>query len=198
MVKQCQGLAGLAGLVLLLQGCILGEAHQGVLLGGLAISQGDYQGATIRYLDALAKAGPHEAWIQFNLGNVYHSLGEVAAAQNMWARAATTTDPELLFRVRFNQGVAWYESGRHDLAVEAFKEALILDSSSIETKINLELALLNAAPALSGDRAPETVTNQASDQGELDALRLLEYVERKEIAPWQSGSLQVEEGANDW
>lgn len=184
-------------LTAILSSCVLGEARQKVLSGTLSAGQGDYQGATIAFLGALDQAGGYEPWIQYNLGNVYHSLGEVVAAQNMWALAGTTQDTALLYAVRFNQGVAWYETGRYDLAVGAFRDALMLAPSRIEAKINLELALQNHAGSLEMSAAPATPPPREGTV--LDTRRLLEYVERKELAgeavPEQAESA---EGVKDW
>jgi len=179
------------------QSCLLSDAHSKVLLGTLAIGQGDYQGATIRYLNALDVAGSYEPWIRYNLGLVYHSLGELGSAQNMWTEASNTTNPELLFALNFNQGVAWYESGRYDLAAEKFREALVLNPSSLACKINLELSLQKSTALASTVPVESQRTLPVKDSS--DIQRLLEYVARKEDSRWYSNDNTLPaEGVDDW
>lgn len=184
---------------LVLSSCGGASAHLAVLRGNHAFEQGDYQEATVFYLhhrDHPSYAG----WIAYNLGNVYHSLGEFSAAVDMWSSAAGIEDPDLGFSVAFNRGVLAYERGQYQRAYELFREALRINAASIAAKRNLELTLrkLEAGENLDDRNGGE---QEEGPQQELssDAVRILEYVRRKEEAQWVApDQTEAATGGPDW
>jgi tetratricopeptide (TPR) repeat protein len=163
-----------------LSGCGM-ESHLRVLRGNYAYGQGRFQSATVDYLRAWENA-EYQAWIAYNLGNVYYALGEVQAALGMWERAQESDEADILFGVTFNKGVFYYERGRYQDAYTQFTHALEIDPASVDAKINLELALqkirageqvVRGDPAGGGDGGPSPQT-----------VRILEYVRRKEETRW--------------
>lgn len=169
-----------------LSSCDGSSAHLAVLRGNHAFEQGDYQEATVLYLRHREHA-TYGGWIAYNLGNVYHSLGEFSAAVDMWDAAAGVEDPELGFAVAFNRGVLAYERGQYQRAYELFREALRINAASIAAKRNLELTLrkLEAGENLD-DRDGGEEEGGAQQELSSDAVRILEYVRRKEEAQWVS------------
>jgi len=127
----------------------------------------------------------YDPWIAYNLGNVYHFLGEFDAASEMWNAADAGEDPDLSFAVAFNKGVMAYELGQYNRAYTLFRDALRIKSTSVAAKRNLELALRKI-------EAGEGIGNQEGADGDhaetqelsSDAVRILEYVRRKEGARW--------------
>lgn len=199
MVKRIFALTALLPMALLTGGCVMGTVTQETLLGNYSFSRGDYQGSTVHYLEAYNGNRELQPWVAYNLGNVYHSLGEVSAAQRMWNIAAQSSDKNLLFAVHFNRGIALYEGGRFDEAYKEFREALVLNPTNTDTKLNLELAQKKLFAASVGGGVREVVTNTQERSSE-DAARLLEYVRRKEGRQWVPPvvSDEDESPANDW
>lgn len=184
--------------LVLLTGCAIGTAYREVFLGNDSFSRGDYQEATVHYLDAQHSGTEYQAWISYNLGNVYHSLGEVNAAMELWNVATHTTDKALLFNVQFNRGIAFYESGHYDEAYQAFRETLELDPANMDAKLNLELTQKKLQAAAGTPTITETASPSAI-QGSEDSDRLLEYVRRKEGRIWIPTIPHTDtETANDW
>ncbi|MFP4483468.1 MAG: tetratricopeptide repeat protein [Spirochaetota bacterium] len=173
----------LAGGVLL-GGCDISSAHLAVLRGNHAFDQGNYQAATLHYLDHW-ESSTYDPWIAYNLGNVYHSLGEFDAAVEMWDSAEQAEEGDLAFAVAFNRGVMAYELGRYHQAYSHFREALIINSGSVPAKRNLELALrkIEAGEGV-GDREPAEEEQGERTELSSDAVRILEYVRRKEEVQW--------------
>jgi tetratricopeptide (TPR) repeat protein len=171
----------LAAAALALSGCGA-EPHLRVLRGNYAYGQGRFQNATVDYLRAWENA-EYQAWIAYNLGNVYYALGEVQAALGMWQRAQESDEADILFGVTFNKGVFYYERGRYQDAYTQFKHALEIDPANVDAKINLELALQKI-------RAGEQVVRGDPTAGGTEGgptaqtVRILEYVRRKEETRW--------------
>lgn len=178
--------------------CTVGEASREVLLGNDSFGRGDYQDATVHYLNAQKAGNGFQPWIAYNLGNVYHSLGEVNAAMELWNTASRTKDHQLLFNVQFNRGIAFYESGHFDDAYKAFRETLELDPSNMDAKLNLELTQ-KKLQAASGTRSSNELPAVTQGHSTEDAARLLEYVRRKEGRIWLPAAQHAEtETVNDW
>lgn len=187
---------------LALASCGFGEPHVSVLQGNYASGQGRFQRATVEYLEAL-EAGQHTPWILYNLGNSYHSLGENEAALEMWNAALASQDPELMYRAGFNRGVLFYEQGRFQEAYSEFRYALVINSSSIAAKVNLELTVqkLQAGAAAEGGRPAATGEGGETTSGDPSAetLRVLNYIRRKEANRWRSQDQPSEdENYRDW
>lgn len=125
--------------LLALSGCSSGREYYEVAAGNWAFGRGDYQEANIDYFDAL-RSGRYPDYIAYDLGNVYHALGEGAAAGKEWAKAERSTDATLKEATLFNLGVLAYEEGRFRSAYDSFRRALVMDPADIEAKIDLELA----------------------------------------------------------
>ena len=185
----------LVGSLLIFFSCNVSTPYVPVLLGNHAFNQGDYQEATVHYLRALDK-GQFTQWVQYNLANVYHSLGEFDAALELWNKSLETDSTDLLFAIHYNRGILFYEQGRYEDAFEGFKTALIYDPTYINAKLNLELTLSK----LQSGRG----VLRRSQQGEVqelsaDSVRIFEYIRRKEEQTWiQQAQDQRLTDIEDW
>jgi tetratricopeptide (TPR) repeat protein len=185
-------------LLILLGGCAPVGSHLEVLQGNYFFSRGDYQESIVSYL-ALLEEPEVGGYVSYNLGNVYQALGEGSAALRMWGQAEESEDKSLLYRVSFNRGVFHFERGEYEEAFDAFKEALRLNNGSLPAKINLELTLLrlNAEEQLT----PQSGEQQSGESQEIgsEALRVLEFVRRKEQQRWEANrEAQTSEFRRDW
>ncbi|HKK65951.1 MAG TPA: hypothetical protein VJ967_08860, partial [Clostridia bacterium] len=100
--------AGNILLLLMLSSCSPIQSYVKVIEGNYAFSRGEYKEANLVYVESL-KAAQYSDRLLYNLGNVYHSLGESEAAVEEWQSSVEASrDPELLFRIAFNRGVIQY------------------------------------------------------------------------------------------
>lgn len=195
--------------------CVVPVAQREVLLGNEAFGRGDYQEATVHYLAAKREGPQQQEWIDYDLGNVYHSLGETAVAMECWDAAARSQDRSLLFKVQSNRGVALYEAGRFADAYRAFRAAIELSPGDPDAKLNLELTQKKLQAAASADElslvagaatstaatstAASSTAASSTAAGGTDAARLLEYVRRKEGTLWMPASPSAEpDRSDDW
>jgi tetratricopeptide (TPR) repeat protein len=194
-----------AVLVLTLGSCTGYVPHLRVIRANYNVSRGDYQPAIVGYLQAL-ESGEYESWLSYNLGTVYHYLGEWDAAVDRWEIARRADVPDLLFGASFNEGVLQYEQGRFEDARRLFQFALRVEPRSVAAKTNLELTLqrIEAEAELSDDRVPvseqETRGQQSADaEPGAAAMRMLDYVRRREQQRWRANAESApSDGARDW
>jgi hypothetical protein len=99
--------------------------------------------------------------LHYNLGTALLRTGRQAEAEEHFARALQSVEPDLRQRTYYNLGNRYLEAARAgppdgarflDAAAEAYRNALRLDPRDVDAKWNLELALREqaAAAALSG------------------------------------------------
>lgn len=190
--------ATFASSVSVLVSCGGSSPHLAVLQGNYAFGRGDYQTATVHYLTANARED-HEPWIDYNLGNVYYALGELDAALEQWEVAAADAPDEILFGVHFNRGVLYYELAHYESAYREFRDALEIDGSSVEAKINLELSLQKSGGVEGGPSARGTISGSESEEVGAQAARVLQYIRRKERQRWSGDDDTIEQpSSNDW
>ena len=154
--------------------------------------------ATVHYLAGLER-GQVEPWISFNLGNVYHALGENESALGMWQTARDAESDSLRFGVHFNTGVLLFEAGRYRDAYQEFVSALRLNPSSLSTKVNVELAFARVqagenVASLRRDEAPETRAGSPDE-----AQRILQFIQQREEPRWFAvEDIPEQESVRDW
>ncbi|MFW5800637.1 MAG: tetratricopeptide repeat protein [Spirochaeta sp.] len=181
---------------LCMYGCSLGEPHISVFQGNYAFGRGGYQEATVSYLRALSH-DEYQDIIHYNLGNVYHALGEVNAATDAWETALGGSDPEVLFNVYFNRGVLMYESGKFQESYQSFRDAVRIMPNSIPAKLNLELAYERIS-STRGTRSSSSVTDSGRSRNlNAEEQRILEFVRRREVQSWERPQ-QDDSAVPDW
>jgi Ca-activated chloride channel family protein len=183
----------------LLIGC--SDIHDGlsILEGNYDAERGDFQKASLHYLEVQNKK-KLAPWIAYDLGNVYNALGESNSALAVWNTVGSGAHDELLFRLWFNKGDLLYQKGLYQEAYQAFKKALLVKSTSLEAKRNLELCLLKIqsyGPALAPP--PAEGVNVPTPDLSPDASALLDYVHRLEGNRWKSNTThQPPASSSDW
>jgi tetratricopeptide (TPR) repeat protein len=171
-------------IVLAAGSCTRGEAYLAVTRGNHAFSQGDYQEANSHYLHA-RELGIFADWVAYDLGTLYHALGEPEVAEVEWDIAAATESSSLLALVAYNYGVHLYELGRYNDAYMSFRKVLELNPDDVDAKLNLEYCLQKID---SHSDTGEEVDDAGVSDGESgqEVQMILEYVKRKETLRWKS------------
>ena len=157
-----------------------GDPVVATLEGNYAYSRGDYVGATIRYLQLdsqLADDDLRRAHLDFNLANVYVSLGELEPGWATLRSAAERQVPELQVAIAYNLGGVLFQMGRYAEAAAAFRDALLVDPSLADAKINLELALRKMATATDAAQQSEVTANERAG-----TEAVLEFIRGRETA----------------
>ncbi|MGH7545154.1 MAG: tetratricopeptide repeat protein, partial [Gemmatimonadota bacterium] len=114
--------------------------------GNRAYRRGGVEEAVAAYRRAVEKK-PDDAAARYNLGTAYLADGRADAALPHLARATEAEPPELRARAFYNLGTAHLsraaDGDRESAlrAVDAFRQALLLQPEDRDAKWNLELAL---------------------------------------------------------
>ena len=200
-VKRTVAAVLLFPIALFLASCSGTGASFTIIRGNMLFRSGEDALATYRYLQAKQRAADWEDWIDYDLGTLYVSLGEINPGIRVLNQALEDFDElpavpgrqdrELFFRSYFNLGVAHYEIGNYREAAASFMEALRLKADSWDAKINLELsleAMLKAAslPQVQVEKLPDS--SEESEDPRIEEL--LESVNREERPGWLSAPTQ--------
>lgn len=170
-----------------------------VFTGNDLFNRGDYQAASLRYLEVLPEA-KYSAFLRYNLGNVYKALGETNSALAVWSQTDPTASEELQFRLAFNRGHLQFQRGMYAEAFASFKQALVIRPKNLDAKRNLEISLIKLQ-ALQGVPVPKTASpGQAVGQpADPEARAMLDYIRRLEGNKWKSNRTpSAAPSAEDW
>lgn len=126
--------------ILLATGC--GSlAEKLVQEGNSAFEKNDYLGALKDY-EAAQIEDPELAEPFYNAANTYYRNGQFAESQDEFQKAIELSQKdELVENSYFNSGNSLYNQQEWEAAINAYKEALIVNSTDKDAKYNLELAL---------------------------------------------------------
>lgn len=187
---------GLLQLLCVLCVCALSSCGAGsagalhVFKGSLAWRQGAYRDAAGEFLQTIeiAEAQKNSELWQYGaagLASSYIMLGEDAAARERLLRIPEDAVHAVRFAAAYNAALLSYRGGDYERAAALFKKALEADSTSIEAKINFEIASRQAAAsAAAGGRrdmlpaAEEVSADTASDV-------LFSLIRKKELDIWK-------------
>jgi tetratricopeptide (TPR) repeat protein len=110
-----------------------------VFWGNYNSDQGNFQKANLAYLNSLDKSELNML-IHYNLGNTYYRLGESESAIIRWDKVKAT-EVDIQFRLVFNRVSIFMKRKLSGSSKGVFKRAVLLNSSSLDAKVNLELSL---------------------------------------------------------
>lgn len=136
--------------------------------------------------------------MMFNIGAVYRALGEAEGAASVWDLIEVGDDSELAFRLAYNRGNLYYESGDYRKAYQMFRRAIQLKPGDLNTKQNLELSLQRWQSRQNEPTAP-SVRTEAEDRTRRNAEVVLDFINRLEGSQWRSRTVQDTPGGySDW
>lgn len=183
-------------LVFIIQSCDRLVESSSLITGNQQFRNGEYQDSIISYLKGLSSQESKD-YFYYNLGNVYSYLGEYPSAFSVWSHTDGGESNQLRFNLLYNMGYLEYQLGNYIKAYELFKDALNVNPSSIEAKINLELSLSKMSAA-NYNQGSEIIDDNKEEAKESDeTTRILEYVKQKEDMSWGT-THQEQELENDW
>lgn len=129
-----------------------------------------------------------KAYAEFGLGSSYYALGETDAALKRFkdAESAAFEDAELLYRIRYNQGIVRFEKGLFGEAAADFRRALEADPSHVNAKRNLELSLLSQKRQEAGGQKSIERETEKDAETEERLQTLFKFLKEKEVERWKS------------
>ncbi len=144
-------IAGILFCALMLSSCSSQKKSAvNILKGVIHWVQEEYQEASADFLEAKETAVQQQdetakVYAQYGIAVSYLMLNEKEAALNQLDKLVGSGVPELVrFGALYNSGIVSYQKGEFQKAADFFKQALLIDNSQLDAKINLELAMSQA------------------------------------------------------
>jgi len=142
------------------------EQETYILQGSFFWHQGNYQKAEIKFLETLSQANNSnnkllEQYAILGLGSSYAMQNEEIAAYSRLTSISEDSPDAIKFSSNYNMGVLAFSQGDYKQATEYFKKALLIDSTSVDAKINYELSLKQEQKEIQGSENREKTASAA-------------------------------------
>ena len=188
--KKAKAVAAVS-LVLLLSSCSERfDAGTKLLEGSIQWNRKNYQQAVAHYLevgDIATETNDTELtdYALFGLATTYMMQDESEAALRRFNAISQDAPDSIKFAVLYNSGIVAHQNGDYQRAASYFRDALRIDSSSIDAKINLELSLRQS---VSQSNAAESELTPVSTNTDSDVLEqaLYSIIRENEQKQWKS------------
>jgi len=167
----------------LLPSCGTAADFATLLRGNARYREGRFEEAAASYLSV--RTGSWATLVDFDLANAWARLGEYKAAVELYAKAIRGGDTGLRRAAWYNLGLLHYEKGAYEAAWGAFKEALRLEPSDLDTRRNLEIAWRDWQKE--GRTAPSGLSPTAPGPAAA-ASEELQFLRRLETGAWRPGA----------
>ena len=170
-----------------------------VLTSTLEWYRKNYQGATAGFLEVTenAEASKDDILLQYGLyglSSAYLMQEENDAALERMQEIASDAPQEVRFAVWYNTGIIAHKKGDYEAAAHAFKEALRIDNTNVDAKINLELSLAsNAGSSKSGEQEINPVSETDHDSTMQDVI--FSVIREDEQSKWKSPDMHTEQSS---
>jgi Ca-activated chloride channel family protein len=176
--------------------CTAVSARLELVKGNVYFSRGKYAEASAAYIEAMKDAGA-APYASYALGNVYLAMGQNEAALDRYAEAENNANMrenrELVYRSRYNSGIARFTGGDFEAAADYFRRALDADGSRVDAKVNFELSLLQLLRKKEDAQVRTTQRGSVSeDERRRKSEILFNFVRQKEADRWKSWDFTVE------
>lgn len=170
-----------------------------VLTSTLAWHRKNYQGATAGFLEVTESAlsAKDNIMLQYGLyglSSSYLMQEENDAALERMQEITDDAPQEVRFAVWYNTGIIAHKKGDYETAAHAFKEALLIDNTNVDAKINLELSLANnAGSTQSGEQEINPVSEKNHDSTRQDVI--FSVIREDEQNKWKSPETHSEQSS---
>lgn len=166
------------------------ESGVSVFKGTFQWYRQEYEKATAQFLQAteLAQEQNNSLMLQYGLyglGATYLMQNEVEAALSKLQEIDPDAPKEIQFATWYNGGIIAHRQGNYEEAAQCFKKALLIDSTNLEAKINLEICLQSAnVSANQGEQEMIPVNESSGDSALGDAI--FSVLKEKEQQRWKN------------
>lgn len=175
-----------------------------ILSGRIAWNRGMYQDAVASFLEAEEHSVSDgdmvlEQYAVFGLASTYLMQNETEAARMRFAQLdGDGLNERIKFSKIYNLGIISYTQGEFEDAVEYFKQALLIDGSNVNAKINLELASKELASKARQMEQEVTVETEDSQESSLLEDAIYSIIREKEQKQWKNRQKKEESSSLDY
>lgn len=199
--KRLFDIAGVFILVSMFSGCTPQmNIRWKILEARLEWNRKNYQEATSYFLNAYEEAksksdSVSEQYALYGLASTYFMQDEDAAALERFKQVAPNAPKEVQFAVLYNVGILYHRKGDYEGAANCFKQALLLNGTNVDAKINLELSLREEAVLEKNKASSVSSVSVSSEQQVLQDV-IYSVMREKEQNQWKKQEEQSQEDAS--
>lgn len=181
-----------------LTGCSAPFSDRMRILGGsLEWNRKEYPDATADFLAVIDSAKGREdslteGYAVFDLATTYLVQGENEAARIRFQELSGDIPEDVRFALLYNLGILAHRNGDYASAAAFFRQALMIDGSSVDAKVNLELSLVGGE-GLSGGGGMQKV-HESAHEGYLESA-IYSIIREQEEGQWKN--MRKEEPSDD-
>lgn len=173
-----------------------------ILQGKLDWSKGNYQSATADFLQAAnnAKERGDDFVYQYSvygIGSTYLMQGENDAALAKFSQVYDNAPDKIKFAILYNSGIIAHRNGDYETAADYFRQALFIDGTSTDAKINLELSLREES-SHANESAREIVPVSENKEDQTLENALYSIIKEGEQQQWKSQQKDSEKTSQDY
>lgn len=172
-----------------------------ILEGSLEWNRKNYQNAVADFLDAYTSAnirGDEEIsdYAVYGLASTYLMQNESQAAMERYADISENASKSVKFSVLYNSGIIAHRNGDYAAAAEYFKQALLVDSTNTNAKINLELSLQEESVHTSSqEQTMQSVSSNGDSGYENSIYSVIREIEQQQ---WKNKQQSSDESGLDY
>lgn len=173
-----------------------------ILQGQFDWNRGNYSHAVADFLEAyndslLRNDQTTMDYATYGLASTYIMQDENDAALQRYAEISEDAPVAVKFAVLYNSGIIAHRHGDYSTAAEYFKQALLIDSTNTNAKINLELSLqensVQSNPQQDQQQETETKTGEQDYEESIYSL-----IRENELNQWKNKQQKSEGSAKDY
>lgn len=160
-----------------------------ILQGTYAFYKKQYRSAIAYFKAALEKSDSQDQnkdYILYNLGTAYSLIGEQEAALEEFSLISDKASDSVKYAAFYNAGIIANQKADYETAQNYFKEALKIDSTKINAKINLELSIQMAEAEVKQKEAEAIPASEEHSQLPDIEKGIYKHVKENDKKQWQN------------
>lgn len=173
-----------------------------ILQGKMAWNRKDYQSAVAYFLQAAEDAHErgdfeYEQFALYDLASTYLMQDETDAALQRFEQIAPDVSDNVKFAIMYNSGIIAHRKGAYDEAIDCFKQALEIDSTNTNAKINLELSLRSGIVHTNAGEAQLTPVSETQNSNVLEEA-IYSIIRETDQNKWKNHQQEQESSSKDY
>ena len=193
----------MVSLAFIMTGCTPGfDDGVKILEGKIDWSKGNYQKATANFLESACSAQERGdslvyQYSVYGIGSTYLMQGETEAARNKFNMIYENAPTQIKFAVLYNLGIIAHRNGNYEAAADYFRRSLLIDGTSTDAKINLELSLREES-SHANEGATELIPISENREDQTLENALYSILKEGEQQQWKNQQKESERSSQDY
>lgn len=161
-----------------------------ILQGTIAWHNKDYKVSVAKYKDVAENKENENSFVQdyalYNLGASYSMLNEEKSAIEKFSQISSDSPKSVQYGAFYNMGVIHFKNGEYDLAKDLFKQAIQIDNTKIEAKINMELSIKMVQAEVKQNQSEAVPAAESKEKMPDMEDALFEHIKEQDKKQWKN------------